>query len=200
MYVRFKKQEKKMMIPKDQYSKHVYTQLKSNLIVNNIYKDDINFIVSFSVNNIVGNKFLLENWRTPLLALVYVSVLFSDVYNTLSFVCPKNHIKTKDNFKELLLKTIDDNQLSYLNIDKKSVITEYIQKRVMETDIDYYQLNKMYDESINKLIAIELLEDKNKIKIGNNLNFIVKRGHFIIELINKMNELERNTNNNFPIQ
>lgn len=179
-----------MIIPKDEYSKHVYTQLKSNLIVNNIEEDDINFIVIFSVKNMVGNKFLLENWKTPLLAIVYVSVLFDEVEDTISFVCPKNHIKTVNKFKELLLKTIDDNQLSYLNLDKNSVITKYIQEKVMNTDIDYYQLNKIYDESISKLLIIESLGNKYKIKIDDKLTFIIKNDHFIIELINRMNELK----------
>ena len=186
---------KKMKYIKE-YSKHLFTQLKVNLMMDNIDKINDSYSVSFKANYAIVDNFINNKEFSPTMYLGVIKPIYNEKKDIISFTGTKDDFSSLKDFKKELLNIIDDNDLSLIKKTKKGPVRAFMQDFVLKNEFKHFKLDDLYHKSASMAPllkeSIEISNNKvTTINAGKDLQFEINPEHFIVDLIKEMQNVDK---------
>lgn len=174
---------------------HLYTQLRVNLIKENVEKTEGGFEVSFKFNAEMADVFFNDENASPNEYIGPIKVHYDKNNSKMYFEGNKEEFSSAKNFNKFLTNVIRENSLSLLELPNLNTLKSWLQEKILKSEVNYYKLDKVYEKAAS--IAPILKKDKDSSKgdmiidAGQQMNYIVDKESFMVTLVEKMDELDK---------
>lgn len=96
----------------------------------------------------MAEKFFSSTTIAPNCYLEPIKTSYDEDKGLISFVGKKEDFSSVKDFSTFLSKTIKDNDLSIIRLKKGNMLKTWVQDRFMKSEVDFYQLDKMYEKRL----------------------------------------------------